>query len=279
MIQRKEKNMQEHKGFFMPAEWAEHERTLMEWPVREAMIYPENNEIVCEEYAAVAKTISEFEPVTMLVNANTAEQAKALCGDSIEYLTVPHNDAWCRDNGPTFLVDGEHHVSAVNWQFNAWGEKYLPCDLDNEVAQKVLEYYKVPFLNSPIVMEGGSIHVDGEGTLLTTRECLLNRNRNPHLTQKEIEDELKRCIGITKTIWLNHGLFGDETDGHVDNVACFARPGVVILQVCEDDRDPNYAITLENLEILRNTDDAKGRRIEVIKIPQPPARFYEGSRL
>lgn len=271
--------MQNENSYFMPAEWEQHERTLIEWPVKDSLIWPENYEQVCEGYASVVKAIAEFEKVTLIVNDDTERAAKALCMENAEYLTIPHNDAWCRDNGPTFLWDKEKHLSAVNWKFNAWGEKYLPYDLDNEVAPKVLEYFKVSYRNAPIVLEGGSIHVDGEGTLLTTEECLLNKNRNPHLTREEIEVEVKKYLNITKIIWLKHGLFGDETDGHIDNVACFAKPGTILIQTCHDLEDPNYAITQENMEILRNSTDAAFRKLEIIEIPQAPARYYNGERL
>lgn len=265
--------------FYMPAEWAKHERTLMAWPIQSSMVWPENYDRVCEDYAKIARAIAQFEAVTMIVDEATAHQAQALCGSGISYLTIPHNDAWFRDNGPTFLVSEAQKRSAVNWQFNAWGGKYAPYDLDNAVAPRILAHYNLPYMNSPIVLEGGSIHVDGEGTLLTTKECLLNKTRNPELNQQQIEDELARCIGISKIIWLNRGLYGDETDGHIDNVACFAKPGTVLIQVCNDPADPNYSITQENLSILENETDAMGRHLEVIEIPQPPARYYQGKRL
>ncbi|MDF2942481.1 MAG: aguA [Herbinix sp.] len=271
--------MQNKNNYVMPAEWEEHERTLMEWPVKASLVWPVNYKEVCQGYANVAKAIAEFETVTMIVNEDTAQEAKVLCGDQVELLLIPHNDAWCRDNGPTFLSNKEKQRSAVNWKFNAWGEKYLPYDLDNEVAPKVLEHFHIPFLNAPIVLEGGSIHVDGEGTLLTTQECLLNKNRNPHLTKTEIEDEVKQHINVSKIIWLKQGLFGDETDGHIDNVACFAKPGVILIQTCYDPEDPNYEITKDNLDILRNSVDANGRRIEIVEIPQPPVCYYNDERL
>lgn len=266
-------------NYYMPAEWETHERTLMEWPVKDSLVWPENYKEVCKGYAEVASAIAEFEAVTLIVNEDTLEEAKKLCSEKVEFLVIPHNDAWCRDNGPTFVWDKDKKLSAVNWKFNAWGERFIPYDLDNEVAPKVLEHYKVPYVSAPIVLEGGSIHVDGEGTLLTTKECLLNKNRNPHLTKEEIEEEVKRHINVSKTIWLNHGLDGDETDGHIDNVACFAKPGVIIMQTCDDPKDPNYAITQENLEILRSVTDAKGRNIEIVEIPQPPIRYYNDVRL
>lgn len=271
--------MDKCSAYYMPAEWELHERTFIEWPVRSSLVFPENYEEVSRGYANVIRAILEFEKVTVLVNEDSEEYAKTFCGREAEFLIIPHNDGWCRDNGPTFLWDRDKKLSAVNWRFNAWGERFPHYEIDNEVAPKILEYYGISYRNAPIVLEGGSIHVDGEGTLLTTRECLLNKNRNPKLSRDEIETEVKRQVGVTKIIWLNHGLFGDETDGHVDNVACFAKPGVILIQTCSDPEDPNYEITLENLEILKDTEDACGRKMQIIEIPQPPARYYQGIRL
>ncbi len=263
----------------MPAEWEKHQRTFIEWPVKDSLIWPENYREVCEGYGQVARAISKFEPITMIVNSDTAEDAKSLCGTSVDFLVIPHNDAWVRDNGPTFVWNEKKEVSGINWIFNAWGEKYQPYDLDNAVAQKVLEHFNVPCHNVPIVLEGGSIHVDGEGTLLTTEQCLLNPNRNPDLSREQLEEVLKKFLNVSKIIWLKKGLFGDETDGHVDNIACFAKPGVILFQACYDKEDPNYEITQENLDILHRAADASGRQLEIIEIPQPPVRFYNGERL
>jgi agmatine deiminase len=271
--------MENNRTNYMPAEWEQHERTLIQWPVRPSLVFPDHYNLVRQGYVEVIKAIAEFEKVTVLVNENTLEETKELCKDKAELLVVPHNDGWCRDSGPTFLWNSAKKLSAVNWKFNAWGERFAHYDLDNEVAPRVLEHFGISYINAQIVIEGGSIHVDGEGTLLTTRECLLNKNRNPQLTIVEIEEEVKRQVGVSKIIWLNHGLFGDETDGHVDNVACFAKPGVIIMQTCSDPGDPNYEITMENMEILKNSIDACGRKLELIQIPQPPARYYEDIRL
>ncbi len=265
--------------FYMPPEWLEHERTFISWPVKTSLIYPDNYELVCDNYASIIRGISAYETVTVIANEDSLSLAKSLCGDHIEYLVIPHNDAWCRDNGPTFLVNNQGERSAVNWNFNAWGEKYLPYDLDNQVAPSILDHFHISRFDSTIVLEGGSIHVDGEGTLLTTKECLLNPNRNPSLTQEEIEKELKERLNISSIIWLEQGLFGDETDGHVDNVACFAKPGTILLQTCSDPNDPNYEISQQHLNVLSQSIDAAGRSIEIIEIPQPPARYYEGERL
>lgn len=271
--------MNANRTFYMPAEWEQHERTFIEWPVRASMVFPDNHKEVLNGYANVVKAIAEFEKVTVLVNEDAVDEVKLFCGDTAELLVIPHNDGWCRDNGPTFLWNDQQQLSAVNWKFNAWGERFPDFELDNEVAPTILKHYGVTCFNAPIVLEGGSIHVDGEGTLLTTRECLLNKNRNPHLSMEEIEEVVKRHIGVTKIIWLNQGLFGDETDGHIDNVACFAKPGVILIQTCSDPEDPNYDITQENLEILSEATDACGRKPEIIQIPQPPVRYYEDIRL
>lgn len=269
----------EAKKFYMPAEWEEHERSIIEWPVKESLVWEENYEEVMLGYMEVAKAISQFEEITIIANPGERSEILKCCEGFASIIDIPHNDAWCRDNGPTFIWNNDKILQGINWKFNAWGEKYKPYDLDDQVAGKVLAYYGVPLVDSPIVLEGGSIHVDGEGTMLTTMECLLNKNRNPHLTKEQIEEEVKKRLGVKKIIWLNRGLYGDETDGHVDNIACFARPGVVLIQTCTDKSDPNYEISQENLEILRNEVDAMGRTLEIIEIPQPPVRYYKEERL
>lgn len=266
-------------GFKMPPEWTRHQRTFISWPVKESLCWPENFDEVCTGYAEVAKAIARFEPVTMLVNSETAAEASFRCGPSVELLNIDHNDSWIRDNGPTFLVNNTANVTAVNWKFNAWGEKYSPWNLDNELAPELLKRLGVQRFDAPLVMEGGSIHVDGQGTLLTTEECLLNANRNPHLIREQIQEILEKYLGIQKIIWLSRGLAGDETDGHIDNIACFARPGVVIMQSCSDQADPNYEITRENRAILEQSTDAEGNQLQIIEIPLPPAAYYQENRL
>lgn len=271
--------MQNNFIYHMPAEWEQHERTFIEWPVKKSLVWPENHKEVIRGYASIINAITEFEPVTLIVNEDSVLEAKELCNDKVEIVKIPHNDAWCRDNGPTFIWDINKKLAAINWKFNAWGERFIPYDLDNQVAPSILDHYQIPCFDADIVLEGGSIHVDGEGTLLTTKQCLLNKNRNANLSTKEIEEKLKYYLGIQKIIWLEEGLDGDETDGHVDNVACFARPGVILIQTCKDKEDPNYKISNENLEILRNATDAQGRTLKIIEIPQPPARYYQDIRL
>jgi len=265
-------------GYRMPAEWEPRRRTFMEWPIREE-VWPDGIAEAKIAYASVAKTIAEFEELVMIVSPEWVEQANNMCGDTVVYLPMEHDDSWIRDNGPTFLINERGGLAAVNWQFNAWGEKFSPFYQDNEVAQNLLAHYGIPKFDAPFVLEGGSIHVDGEGTLLTTQECLLNDNRNPDLSRLDIEKLLQQYLGVKTVIWLNQGLDGDETDGHVDNVACFVRPGVVVIQVCHDVQDPNYSRSQENLAILKQAVDAMGRTLEVVTIEQPPLRYSHGVRL
>lgn len=258
-------------SYRMPPEWVEHIRTFISWPIKASMCNPEEFDAVCKGYTEIIQAISEFEPVTVLVNEDELEKVSGFFHDKrIELLAIEHNDAWLRDNGPTFLVNNDGDVAGVNWKFNAWGCKYSPWDLDDLVAPKLLNHLGLRQFDASLVMEGGSFHVDGEGTLLTTEQCLLNPNRNPGLNREQIEAELKKFLNIQKVVWLKKGLDGDETDGHVDNLACFAAPGKILVQVCEDPKDNNYLVSKENLEILRKETDAQGRKFEIISIQQPP---------
>jgi agmatine deiminase len=268
-------------NYRMPPEWAPHIRTLISWPIQDSMCFPDEYEGVCSGYAATIRAIAEFEPVAVVVNPEDLERVRGIFAGNgrIECLSIEHNDAWLRDNGPTFVVNGQSETAGINWRFNAWGGKYSPWDLDDEVAPRILEQYGIRRFDAPVVMEGGSIHVDGEGTLLTTEECLLNPNRNPDWTRERIEGVLSEYLAVDKVLWLKRGLSGDETDGHVDNIACFAAPGRIILQVCDDPADENYEITQENLRILGEARDAAGRPLEIIPIQQPPKRLNGEKRL
>jgi agmatine deiminase len=264
-------------GFKMPAEWERHSRTFMEWPVKEA-IWPEPFNEILPVFADIVKKVAGFEPVTLIARPELAEEAVHFCGPDITILPLNHNDSWMRDNGPTFIINERGEIAGINWLFTGWGGKF-PAEDDNQVASQLLRHFGVPCFDAPIVMEGGSFHVDGEGTLLTTEECLLNPNRNPRLNRAEIEEFLKKYLNVSRIIWLRKGWAGDDTDGHVDNIACFARPGIVITQVCSDPADPNYEISKENLHILEAVTDARGRHFKIIRIEQPPAAYYESSRL
>jgi agmatine deiminase len=259
-------------GFRMPAEWEPHAGCWMAWPER-----PDNWRLGAgpaqEAYAAVASAIAASEPVTMAVSDGQYERARAALPASVRLIELSTDDAWLRDTGPTFVVDGKGARRGVDWRFNAWGGLegglYFPWDRDERVASKVLEVEGDRRYAAPLVLEGGSIHVDGEGTVLTTEECLLNPNRNPELDRASIEAALHDHLGTQKVVWLGDGVLKDETDGHIDNLACFARPGVVLLTWVDDPDDPQHAISRDALERLEAATDARGRSFEVIKLPAP----------
>lgn len=260
--------------FFMPAEWAPHSQTWMVWPQR-----PDNwrNQAAPAQaaFAAVAKAIARFEPVTVCVTAAQFHVARAALDDPrIRVVEMSTDDAWVRDTGPTFVVDGKGSVRGVDWTFNAWGGLdgglYADWQRDDEVAAKILEIERCDrYRTEGFVLEGGSIHVDGEGTLVTTEECLLNRNRNPHLSRQQIEAVLAEHLAIDKVIWLPDGLFNDETDGHVDNFCCFVRPGELLLAWTDDPTDANFARCQAAMAVLEHARDAKGRALTVHKMPIP----------
>jgi agmatine deiminase len=259
-------------GFHMPAEWEPHAGCWMAWPER-----PDNWRAEAgpaqEAFAAVAGAIAASEPVTMAVSDRQFEHARAMLPDAVRLVEITTDDAWMRDTGPTFVVDGAAGRRGVDWRFNAWGGHdgglYSPWDRDDRVAAKVLEVEGDGRYRAPIVLEGGAIHVDGEGTVLTTEECLLNHNRNPGLDRAAIERTLHAHLGTEKVVWLGEGVFEDETDGHVDNLAALARPGVVLLTWVEDPADPQHAISRDALARLEAATDAKGRPFEVVKLPAP----------
>ncbi|RMV91026.1 Agmatine deiminase, partial [Pseudomonas amygdali pv. tabaci] len=230
-------------------------------------------------HVAVAKAIARFEPVTVAVSAAQYDNARArLDMPNIRVVEMSSNDAWVRDSGPTFVINDRGEVRGVNWEFNAWGGfdggLYAPWNLDSQLGSKVLEIERCPrYVTEGFVLEGGSIHVDGEGTLITTEECLLNRNRNPHLTREQIEAILGDYLAVDKVVWLPDGLFNDETNGHVDNFCCYIRPGEVLLAWTDDPEDPNYSRCHAALGILENTLDAKGRAFIVHKMPIPGPLF------
>lgn len=252
----------------------------MAWPCHQETWANIGMEAARMAYAKVAKAIAQFEPVNMLVNPTDMDSARRLCGhESIRLLALPINDSWTRDTGPTFLLNAQGELAGIDWIHNAWGGNYSEYELDNKIAEHVIHQVQARYFHAPLVMEGGSFHVDGEGTVLTSRECLLNLNRNPHLSQSQIEHYLYEYVGADKIIWLNKGLLGDETDGHIDEIACFVAPGKALALITHDKDDPNFTTLQENLEILNTTTDAKGRPLQVFTIEQPPATYLDGERL
>lgn len=266
-------------GYSMPAEWHPHKQCWMAWPCHVSTWSKVGLDKARVAYARVAKAIAEFEPVMLLVNPGDEDSAHALCGTTVTVISCPINDSWTRDTGPTFLLNDKKQLAGVDWIHNAWGGNYVDCVLDNQIASSVIQQTQARYFNAPLVMEGGSFHVDGEGTVLTSRECLLNVNRNPQLTQQEIEMYLCNYLGANKIIWLNKGLLGDETDGHIDEIATFIAPGKVLCLITSDKDDPNYHTLQENLETLKSATDARGRLLDVYCVEQPPATYMDGERL
>ncbi|MEU9720205.1 agmatine deiminase family protein [Streptomyces sp. NPDC047976] len=252
----------------MPAEWSAHEGCLMAWPTRPDLwgsVLP----AVKEEYADVARAVSAFEPVTMVAPPGHAEDARAHCGNTVTVIELPLDDSWFRDSAPLFVLDAEGNRAGVDFRFNAWGGKHHPWDSDDRVSALLLEHVGTPRIPSGMILEGGAITVDGEGTLITTEQCLLHPNRNPGMSREEIEAELKARLGVTKVIWLPYGgLLDTETDGHVDGVAAFAAPGTVVISLPEDPAHPDYARMRANRAVLEAVTDARGRRLELVEVPQ-----------
>ena len=260
-------------NFFMPPEWYPHECCWMQWPHEFENInsYKEIDswshfdfEKGRHKWAEVAKEISNFEKVNMIVHPEDLRTAKKLLHNSVKICEFQNDDCWARDTGATFLINDQKKLGGVDWEFNGWG-KFSPHDSDNKIAKFMINKSSATYFKSPMVLEGGSIHVDGAGTLITTEQCLLNKNRNPNLSKKEIEDTIKKYLNIKKIIWLKYGT-DEGTDGHVDNIACFVDQSKVLALSCHDKQDPFFEKINENLEILKTSKDANNRPLEVIEI-------------
>lgn len=265
-------------GFWMPAEYEEQERIWMCWPERTDN-WRDGAKPVQEAYAEVAKAISRFEPVTMLVSDQQFAHARAVLPPEIQVVEASFNDAWVRDTGPSFLVNAEGAVRACDWTFNAWGGLvdglYFPWDKDDRLAQKICELAGVDsYRTEGFVLEGGSFHVDGEGTVLTTEMCLLSEGRNPAMSKIEIENKLKEYLNAKKVIWLKDGIDPQETNGHIDDVACFIKPGEVVCIYEENPESPFYEPSHQAYEQLCQETDAKGRKLVVHKLCCPKEQVY-----
>ncbi|MGH8308755.1 MAG: agmatine deiminase, partial [Steroidobacteraceae bacterium] len=259
-------------GFWMPAEFEPHAGCWMLWPERPDN-WRENGRPAQQAFAAVASAIARFEPVTVGVSARLYADARAQLPESVRVVELSSDDCWMRDVGPTFVVNTRGVARGVHWRFNAWGGLegglYSPWDQDELVARKVLEIEGRDRYAADFVNEGGSIHVDGQGTLLVTEQCNLNRNRNSALTREALEQRLRAYLGVSSIVWLGQGIVDDETGGHIDNLACFVRPGEVCLTWTDDPRDPQARVSRDAYERLMDARDARGRRLKVHKIPAP----------
>ncbi len=259
-------------GFRMPGEFEPHSGTYIIWPERSDN-WRLGAKPAQKVFAEVAAAIAKFEPVTVCVNDGQFRNARHMLPENVRLVEISNNDAWVRDCGPSFVTNG-NEIRGVDWEFNAWGGLvdglYFPWDKDDMVASKICELEGADrYRTDKFVLEGGSIHVDGEGTLVVTEECLLSEGRNPHMTKEEIENVLCQYLGVEKIIWLKRGIYLDETNGHVDNIFSFVKPGEVILAWTEDKDDPQYEICKECLSILENETDAKGRKLKVHKLLLP----------
>lgn len=263
----------------MPGEFAAHERTLIGWPTR-TEIYPAALlEEARDAHAELARSIARFEPVTMIARPEQATDAAARCGSSIEVVAIPIDDSWLRDTGPTFAIRRSGELVAIDWIFNAWGGKYAPWDRDAAVASHVARIAGVPRQASSLTLEGGALEVDGEGTLLATRSCVIDPARNPGIPQERIERELRERLGLTHIVWVEAALAGDDTDGHIDNLVRFVAPGRVVCICTSDPRHVDHA----GLSALRSeiaaARDARGRALEIIDLPLPPRIELDGAPL
>ncbi len=276
----------QQQGYFFPAEFAKHTATWLSWPHKEAS-WPGKIETIFPVYAEFIKHVAEGE----LVNINVADDRmkefaiahlqKANANlDQVKFFFHPTNDAWCRDHGPAFLINPtEKKKMILDWGYNAWGGKYPPFDLDDVIPTLIAQHYNIPVINPGIVMEGGSVDFNGRGTVLTTTACLLNKNRNPHLSQKQIEEYLTNYYGVSTILWLGDGIVGDDTDGHIDDITRFVNETTVVTVVEDSKADENYAILKDNVALLHKMKLENGKAIEVVELPMPAVVVYDGQRL
>lgn len=275
-------------GFRMPAEWEPHAATWLAWP-HNRDTWPGKFAPIPGIYVAIVQALHLYERVNICVNDAVAaahvRQRLIQAGVNLDNITlyeIPTNDTWARDHGPIFLTrpdSGHHEVAITDWIFNAWGGKYGPWDLDDAVPQRIAAQLGLPVFEPGIVLEGGSIDTNGCGTLLTTEACLLNPNRNPSLSRTDIEDYLRAYLGVTKILWLGDGIAGDDTDGHIDDLARFVDPTTVVCAVEEDPTDVNYAPLRDNLARLQCMSDQNGRPLRVVPLCMPEPVEHAGNRL
>ena len=272
------------QGYAFPAEWAKHEATWLSWPHKEAS-WPGKIETIYKPYCEFIKIVAEGEKVRINVKdeemkAFAVSELNKVDADlnQIEFYFNETNDAWCRDHGPAFVVKG-NEKAVIDWGYNAWGGKYPPFDLDDVVPTKIAKQFDLPLFTPDIVMEGGSVEFNGAGTILTTTACLLNENRNPHLTKEQVEKYLLEYYGQEQVLWLGDGIVGDDTDGHIDDITRFVNEDTVLTVVESNPLDENYLLLQENLEALRAMKLKGGRSLNIIELPMPSPVIYEDTRL
>lgn len=276
-------------GYRFPAEWEPHAATWLSWPRPEGVSFPDRYEHVPPTLAAFIREIAPRERVEINVHNGNYEQIvrreleESGCPlDNVFFHYIPTNECWCRDYGPAFVVKegrGGRKIAIVDFAYNAWGGKYPPFDADDAVPLAVAQELGLPLFQASIVMEGGSVDFNGRGTVLTTESCLLNKNRNPHLTKRGIERYLRSYYGQKKVLWLEKGIAGDDTDGHIDDVARFVNPTTIVIGIEDNPRDRNYRALQDGLELLRGFTDQDGNPFTVVPMPMPKRIEHENQRL
>jgi agmatine deiminase len=253
-------------GFAMPAEWDAHAGCLMSWPVR-TELWGTRLEEAKRDYAAMARAVAGFEPLTMVCRPGSEREVRNLCGEDISTFAAPLDDSWSRDNGPIFVRDAHGRLAIVDFTFNAWGERWHPYDSDDALPERVADHFGLSVFKAPMVLEGGSFYVDGAGTLLTTEQCLLHPNRNPSMTRDDIEQTLRDYLGVSTIVWLPFGQTLDTgpeaTDGHVDGIAQYVGPGRVLLEAPASVEASEHDTGAANLKVLEASTDAAGRPFEI----------------
>jgi agmatine deiminase len=260
-------------GFYMPAEWHPHSGTWLTWP-KDPETWPDRVERVEEIYLEIIAALAPHETVNVLVDDETTDRAiRVRCdfpgAQNVRFHHIPTVDSWIRDYGPSFLISNNGAGAFNDWVFNAWGDKYESLKQDDGIPQLLEPLVQLPRFAPGIVMEGGSIEVNGDGCVLTTEQCLLNPNRNPQLSRSEIEKYLKTYLGVMKVLWLGEGIVGDDTDGHIDDIARFVAPNVIVCAVEDDPEDANYEVLQDNLGRLKHMTDANDRAFEIVTLPMP----------
>jgi len=261
-------------GYYMPAEWRRHAATWLSWP-KDPETWPDRVPQAETVFLRMMEALAPHERINLLVNDSATEElVRARCtfpgAANIRFHQLETVDSWIRDYGPNFLINDEGKLAYNDWIFNAWGNKYEELKKDDSIPARLEKDLKVVQRFEPgIVMEGGSIDVNGDGCVLTTEQCLLNPNRNPQLGRDEIEEYLKNHLGIEKVLWLGEGIVGDDTDGHIDDIARFVAPDVIVCAVEDDPDDANYELLQDNLKRLQKLTDAHGRPFEIVTLPMP----------
>lgn len=274
-------------GYYFPAEFAPHTATWLSWPHKEAS-WPGKINSIFPYYTRFVKELTKGEKVCINIGdeamKNFAIEQLQNAGvdlSRVEFFFHPTNDAWCRDHGPAFLINpnAEQKKIIVDWGYNAWGNKYPPYDLDDVIPTLVARHYNIPVYYPGIVMEGGSVDFNGKGTLITSTACLLNKNRNPHLNQSQIQEYLVNYYGVEQILWVDEGIVGDDTDGHIDDTVRFTNEDTVIAVIEENRNDENYELLQKNMQQLKQMRLLNGKQLNIVELPMPDELIYEDQRL